>query len=296
MSSSNRSWFSGEAAGTRWFILAVILSAIGIAVLIYVVVQNRNSPPASPTDTVAGIQTNVAMTMTAKVAIPPSDTPLFQFTPPGTATPTITPSPQAGTTVIYFPSATSGGNPCNASQYVSDVTIPDGTLMAFGTNFIKTWKFQNTGTCSWGNNYELIYISGNLMGGQTTKINQTVAPGQQAQVSVALTSPSVNGTYTGYWRLADAVGNGFGVMVYVQIVASSTIPTSTKTFTPTSTGGSTATASSTSVGPTHTSTPTSPAADTATSSPTASDTPVPPTETLPSDTATFTDTPTSTGT
>ena len=35
------------------------------------------------------------------------------------------------------------------SQYVADVTIPDGTVMSPNAALVKTWKVKNSGTCDW---------------------------------------------------------------------------------------------------------------------------------------------------
>ncbi len=155
--------------------------------------------------------------------------------------------------------------------------------MVYGTNFVKTWMFQNTGTCIWDPNFELIYVSGDRMGGTATRINKGVAPGQQAQVSIALTAPAVAGTYTGYWRLANSQGGGFGGVVFVKIVAVSALPSSAPTQTatctpsPTPTGSATAT-SSPSGGATNTLTPSNPMTLTVAPTPTPSPT-VTPTQT-----------------
>jgi hypothetical protein len=315
-----RSWFVHLSKGTRWFILAVILSLIGSGVLVYAVVQAQSLPSASPTQVIAALQTNVALTLAAEPTALPTDTILFPFPSPETDTPAATASPAP---IVATSAPVAAGSPCNASQYVSDVTIPDGTQMALGASFVKTWMFENTGTCTWDANYELIYTSGDLMDGTTTKINQTVAPGGQAQVSVSLTAPTTDGTYTGYWRLADDAGNGFGGIVYVQIVASDTIPSATPTDTatpsPTDTATAAPTATTTSLAtgipsatpiasatstlattftssPTSTlspstPTPTSPATNTATSTQAATDTTVPPSATASSNTPTPTATP-----
>jgi cell division septation protein DedD len=129
--------------------------------------------------------------------------------------------------------------------WISDVTIPDGTVLAPGQAFVKTWLLQNAGSCTWSSDYSLTFVSGNAMEGSTTTINQSVASGNQAQISIALTAPDTEGTFTGYWRLTNEQGIAFGISVYVQIVVSddaSTItptpkkkPTSTPTASPTPT-------------------------------------------------------------
>jgi cell division septation protein DedD len=154
-------------------------------------------------------------------------------------------------------SSQSTANGCNDAVYVSDVTIPDGTVLAPSEAFVKTWKFQNTGTCTWDEDYLLTFVSGTDMDGETTEIDQEVSSGATGEISVSLIAPSSEGSYTGYWRLADESGNAFGQSVYVMIVVSD--DASTLTPTPTSTTEAVeSTPTSTSTPPaTETSTPTS---------------------------------------
>ncbi len=192
------------------------------------------------------IYTAVAITLTAQAgASTPTET--AQVVPSASAAitetelPASSPTPDAISTnnvslptvptVNVIPTASSSG--CNNSIYVSDVTIPDGTILAPGQAFIKTWQFQNTGTCAWSSNYLLTFSNGNTMSGSESQIAQTVNTGNNANLSVSLIAPASAGTYTGYWRLADASGNVFGEFVYVQIQVSADAETLTPTITST---------------------------------------------------------------
>jgi hypothetical protein len=238
---------------TRWLPLAVVLLLLtGAGLLLYASSATKASS-VSATST-PGFYTQAADTLTVlETASTPTQAP--SVTP--TASPTATSFPQFNFTpqTSLAVATASGANYCDNASYVSDVTIPDGTVMAAGASFVKTWAFQNTGGCTWSTNYSLTFVSGDLMGGVTTNLTGSVAPTQQVQASVALTAPVTAGTYTGYWRLANAQGNGFGGLVFVKIVVSS----STITPTPT-TAASTATtapAATDTSAPASTSTPTS---------------------------------------
>lgn len=151
---------------------------------------------------------------------------------------------------------------CYSAAYAGDVTIPDGTILAPGEAFTKTWKFQNTGTCAWTDYFSITFTSGSDMDGETTKIDQYISPGSTANASVDLIAPDIEGTYTGYWQLADEDGIIFGEAVYVEIVVSS----DSATLTPTSTTEPTLT---------HTIEATSPPTSTNTPTETPTNTPVP---------------------
>jgi hypothetical protein len=108
--------------------------------------------------------------------------------------------------------------PCDASVYVSDVTIPDGTEFSPGDSFQKTWEVRNTGSCNWTTAYTIAYAGGEQMDGVITHIPEVVDPGDTTQISVDLVAPSIPGNYIGHWQMKNADGFYFGVVLFVQIV------------------------------------------------------------------------------
>ncbi len=128
----------------------------------------------------------------------PSPTPTGPTpTPSNTPTPTVTSAPGACTDKVKF---------------ISDVNVPDGTVMTAGKTFTKTWRIQNIGTCTWTTKYALVFESGNQMSGAgSSTLSAQVTPGQSVDISIALTAPSANGTYRGNWMLANESGKHFGL-------------------------------------------------------------------------------------
>ncbi|MFN8414134.1 MAG: NBR1-Ig-like domain-containing protein [Anaerolineales bacterium] len=114
-----------------------------------------------------------------------------------TATPAETITP---TVAITIPA-----NCTNTAVLLRDVTIQDNTQMRAGEKFTKTWEFQNTGTCPWVN-YTLKFAAGDQMGAPASSPINTTTAGAKTEVSVDLTAPTVNGSYTGYFTLNDASG------------------------------------------------------------------------------------------
>jgi hypothetical protein len=109
---------------------------------------------------------------------------------------------------------------------VTDVTIPDGTIMTPNQAFTKTWRFRNVGTCTWTTSYAIVFSTGNSMNGPATQaLTGNVNPGQTVDISANLTAPGSTGDYTGYWRLRDGSGvlfNQFYVEIEVQNPATAT--------------------------------------------------------------------------
>jgi hypothetical protein len=219
---------------------------------------NRNAS-ADTQDTTA-LETVAVMTLDALDA---TMHPLVTATPwpSSTMTPTVQPSAQPTSPIAptAAPVVVVSSSICDASSFLDDVTIPDGTEFSPGTSFDKTWEFENTGTCTWSTSYKLVFVSGEDMEGSSTALSESVSPGEDTEITVSLVAPEDEGTYTGYWRMRNADRTMFGESAYVQIVvdddAATVTPTSTAaTSTPTSTTASASTATPTSA-PTATSTP-----------------------------------------
>ena len=101
---------------------------------------------------------------------------------------------------------------CDAAEFVSDVTYPDGANVSLGGTFTKTWRVQNVGTCTWSTAYALVFVSGERFGAPTAvSLPGSVAPGQTIDLSINLTAPNNNGRYRGDWKLRNPSGVLFGV-------------------------------------------------------------------------------------
>jgi len=104
------------------------------------------------------------------------------------------------------------------AEFVSDVTVPDGTSLAPGTFFTKTWRLRNTGTCTWDEAYRFMFLSGDrLSGPRGAPIGEPVEPGEEIEVPVMLITPEAAGTYQGQWQLFAPDGTPFGTAPYVVI-------------------------------------------------------------------------------
>ena len=153
------------------------------------------------------LQTAVAATIAANQ--------LTQGAPTQMILPTLTIAPtntQAGP-------PTSTPQPCNQALYISE-TIADGTEYNVGTDFDKSWRLKNIGTCTWNTNYKMIFADGDKMDGPSAKnLTQSVAPGEQYDFVLDLKAPNTAGTYKGYWKVADDKGNVFVHNLWVEIKA-----------------------------------------------------------------------------
>lgn len=157
-----------------------------------------NLPQQNP----AAIQTAAALTVQAEITAAAPRATSTSTTAPFPTLPGITSTVPVPT--LALPTATSK---CDIADFVDDVTIPDNTVVDAGSSFTKTWRFKNIGNCSWTPSYALVFVSGQIMAGPATQaLSGNVNPGQSVDLSVALTAPAANGSYTGNWGIRNASG------------------------------------------------------------------------------------------
>jgi hypothetical protein len=125
---------------------------------------------------------------------------------------------------------------CYWVEFIKDVTVPDGTVLAPNEGFVKTWRLRNKGTCGWTTDTKLVFTSGAQMSGPSVEaLTSYVAPGQTVDVSVVLTAPGTTGRYVGYWMLRSPEGTLFGygakadTAFYVDITSRGELPHGTVT-------------------------------------------------------------------
>jgi hypothetical protein len=111
----------------------------------------------------------------------------------------------------------------NAAAFVSDVTIPDGTVMSPGQRFTKTWRLRNSGTSTWRGT-SLVFVSGAQMGAPDAVSVPTTAPGETVDISVPMNAPTETGAYQDVWQMRTADGKFFWQGVSVEILVKPEMP------------------------------------------------------------------------
>lgn len=139
-------------------------------------------------------------------------------TPAPVAAPSLTSEPMVSATRnTGGATAVPNGTCVDDAAFVQDVTVADGSNLAPREAFVKAWRIRNTGTCTWGNGYQLTLVAGQVMGEATTVPVPATAPGSTADLSTALVAPSAPATYTSLWRLRNPNGAFFGITLNVTI-------------------------------------------------------------------------------
>ena len=101
-----------------------------------------------------------------------------------------------------------------AAGHPLDITIPDNMVLHPGQAFSKTWSLENIGSCTWTEDYAVVWFSGEQMGfsGQRMQhIEKSVVPGQSIKLTLDLIAPTEPGVHQGNWKLRNPEGDLFGI-------------------------------------------------------------------------------------
>jgi Ig-like domain from next to BRCA1 gene/SdrD B-like domain len=210
-SSTNIKWAIREISDNKYVQLVtedVIVGESGS-----VTVFTWGEPPDLPSNSAAFFD-DATLGLTSSVS--PQTTPGASPQAPGAGQPTAAALPAA----------------CAQLRWVSDVTIPDGTAMAPGVQFTKTWRVQNTGSCAFLGTLNFVG-KGNQMGGQSPMALSKTEAGQQADVSINLIAPTQAGDYYGTWQPRTTDGTPMeNLVVRIKVSAQAVTPFPVVTATP----------------------------------------------------------------
>jgi hypothetical protein len=134
-------------------------------------------------------------------------TPTYTF-----STPTETASP----TLPFLITATV---PCDEElTFLSDITIPDNSVVLAGSSLDKQWSVQNSGTCNWDNHYRLHLINGVALGASSEQALYPARAGTQATIRILFSAPKEPGVYTSEWQAFDPAGIPFGDSFFIKVI------------------------------------------------------------------------------
>ncbi len=182
------------------------------------VTQSWRATGGAHTITVTAFDLSNVPSSPAIVAIAVAGSPSVVAAAPSlTALPTSPATPAPSPEVLSALSA-----PCtDDAQFVTDVTVPDGTVLVARQAFNKIWRIRNTGTCPWAGGYQFTLLNGGIMA--TTPITAPFTlPGATADLLVPMTAPQAPGTFSSYWRMRNSVGVFFGATldITIRVIAS----------------------------------------------------------------------------
>jgi len=194
---------------------AINTAAVGTA-MAQVSAQLTQTALAAPSATSLPTNTSVPL---PTFALPTSSNPgalptlSFNTTPVPGLTQLASPAPPAATSSL--------GDACDNNVFEADLTIPDGTILKPGEDFVKIWQVRNTGNCTWDDGYSLVFIGGDTAIDPVNfniKIEADfISPDESADFDIKLTAPLAEGKYQGTWRMKNDRGSFFGTLLSVYI-------------------------------------------------------------------------------
>lgn len=136
------------------------------------------------------------------------------------------PAPVNPANMAPLPIATE--EPCeNDAVFMADLTIPDFSEVMPGEPLGKSWQIRNTGSCSWGPGYHVVFKEGHAMTARLQHALYPARPETNAVVQIDMNAPEAPGDYQGFWRLYDPDGNVFGHKLFIKIIVVRTASTPT---------------------------------------------------------------------
>jgi hypothetical protein len=195
--------------------------ALTLGLMLLVLLSACRAPaaddPKSPTQDINALYTQVAGTLIAQgqqqAATATTGATNTAIVITATSAFTATPDPALPTaTNTTAPATAAPVSVCNQATFITDVTVKDGTQMSKGEDFTKTWRIRNSGTCTWDDDYTVVYEGGtNLASKSSFSLPKEVKPGETVDISIAMEAPDDNGTYRSEWVIRSDSGSEFGV-------------------------------------------------------------------------------------
>lgn len=131
--------------------------------------------------------------------------------------PTFAPTPlPPGVTVDPATIRPTATQPCeDGLTYLSDLTIPDGSLVDAGATMDKRWEVNNTGSCNWTDGYTLRLIAGVDLGSQPQQALYLARAGTHAVIRLVFQAPIEPGNYRSAWQAYAPSGDAFGDPIFI---------------------------------------------------------------------------------
>jgi hypothetical protein len=101
--------------------------------------------------------------------------------------------------------------------YLSDISIPDGTVVAPGSTIDKRWEVENSGSCNWEEGYQIRLISDQALGSPKELTLVPARSGSRVEIRIVFTAPEQEGKYRSAWQAFNPQNVAFGDPIYIEI-------------------------------------------------------------------------------
>jgi hypothetical protein len=101
-------------------------------------------------------------------------------------------------------------------KFIADVTVPDGMQVEGGSEVVKRWEVENTGSCDWDARFSLVNLEDSALGANPKQTLYPARSGTRAILQVIFTAPTEPGTYRSIWQAVGPEGEYFGDRFFVE--------------------------------------------------------------------------------
>ncbi len=111
----------------------------------------------------------------------------------------------------------------NDSQFIHFQSAADLDAIPAGNTFTGTWHVRNNGTTTWKLGYHVLNQHRGLMVRKRIPLfeatgRESVAPGEEVDITLLFTAPNTPGTYRHTFQMADSSGKPFGDYYWIDAV------------------------------------------------------------------------------
>lgn len=105
----------------------------------------------------------------------------------------------------------------NNLTFLSDLTIPDGSIVSPGSTLDKRWEVENSGNCNWNVNYRVRLTAGPELDARKEQALFPARAGTHAIIRILFKAPEQPGTYRSAWQAFNEQGEPFGDPFFIEI-------------------------------------------------------------------------------
>jgi hypothetical protein len=133
--------------------------------------------------------------------------------------PATVPPPNTPTIPVPVTNRPTPDLPCeDRMTFISDLTIPDKTIVAPSSSRDKRWEVENSGTCNWDDRYQLRLVGGPDLGAAPLQTLYPARSGTRLVIRMQMTAPAKPGAYQSAWRAYNPKGEPMGEPFFIEII------------------------------------------------------------------------------
>jgi hypothetical protein len=102
-------------------------------------------------------------------------------------------------------------------NWISDVTIPDGSQVGPKSTLDKRWEVKNSGNCNWDEHYRLRLTAGPGMNAAQEQAMFPARSGTKVVLRIVFQAPADPGKYRSAWQAYNPEGHPFGDPIFIDI-------------------------------------------------------------------------------